>query len=307
MKCKECKAKIPDNSKYCRDCGALINDIRYDISKMNNYSPSAQNQTYPSVHNSFEQKQSSSQINKKTASYDPKFERLKSSAVILIVIIAIGLVATLVFSIADFSIDFTDNEDIFGEDLFVEEDIIPSSYADAVISYYNNIYDCDAYQFEEDFISHTAIDWAELYGNLYIGEAASGFSTEINYSDGTQLMSYRISEGFDKLNSQYPDDFVPYFFYIDTVLSVEIADADKHNAYDIIEKYISAAGLDAEEFIDFSLITEMYEVQVSITCENEECDYVFDIGTGVATVVLYDGEYMVLYDDIFIDGLLNSL
>ena len=273
MKCKECKEIIPDNKKYCPECGALLNNnIRYDIYNTNNYNPVPQKTVFQT-----ETEYTAPQKAKKSGS------EKRVLGIIVIVIAFISVFPTLIslFETAD-----VDN-------LLFEEVTVYNEYQDRAIEYIQNFYDSNTGHNYYDFNYSTTIDWDWLCSELPI------FSGVENTDDA-------ISEYFKIFCQDITDNNNENYVSTEYTItdSYELSEFEIYSYFDILNKKLAPYGLDAADYVDYDGIDNIYEVHLNVTGITETG---YSVNTSYQIIVVeYYGFFDVLYDDYFIDSFLSS-
>lgn len=299
MRCKECKEKIADNVKYCPECGALVNDIKYTIAPRTNYIPAPPAQ--PRQYTPYQPPQQQGRQTPPVTGTVPKMNKKLLYAIIAIVVVLVYVVM-ISLSTAQKHDDFYDYE------VNVEDSVYRYDNAEsAAIDYIYNIYDCDACQDTDVFLDDTALDWSSLFVSIYYNSFNPENEPLTGSDDSYGFVHGCISEQFDALNNDYEAGFEPYYFYTDVVSQVYIETSGSDYYCDLISKCVADMGLDASDYIDFDAITEIHEFSVDVSCEDTDCTQRFEIGTCTVAVAEINGDYKVLYDDMFIEKLLNAL
>ena len=171
MRCKECREKIPDNVKYCPECGALINEnVTYNYGR---YTQQSKSQPEPSYHEEDE--------TPRTFSFPKPDVRVRKPKLFAVILIAFAVIyaITILSQILSFN-----NSDIIFEEIFPVEDaeevIINDDYdadtsaAGTVFDYLSNITDCDVNQSSVYFCISSALDWESIYSDLFINNGGNG-------------------------------------------------------------------------------------------------------------------------------------
>lgn len=303
MRCKECREKISDNVKYCPECGALLNaNITYNIRPANNYPPvvSAPN----------------NEAHSEEPTYMPKipskgnFSGLRPASFIAVGVIFVVFALAFAFTAFEDSLFSEPDYDIFEDSIYLNSD-----FEYIASDYINNIVDCDAYQNVDTFNNSTAIDWEYMYTNLCNSEESQMtvvfdddfYADDYSYPAGYQLLNDEFYSLCEQLNSQYPEDFTPYYFYCNTVSTYELSYDEQQHYLTLISDYMEKAGLDINDYIYLSEISNMYQVEISVTAENYECSDTYELDT-FTVIVAQMGDYCeVLYDTECIDSLLASV
>ena len=280
MKCKECKEIIPDNRKYCPECGALLNNIKYDIYNTNNYNPVQQNTNYkPSPVYSAPKNAKKSFTNRK-------------EIVIIAIFIAFSIIPVL-FTL----FDSTDSEDgFFFENSFPVTPIY--EYENRAIDYVQNFFESEENQSYFDFNYNTTIDWDFLCADL---PAFSGIeNANENLREFFQVFCQNdINEIFRR------SEDIEYMEF-SRISSSTLSEYELDTYVDILNSKLSPYGLTAEDYFDYDGIENIYEVQVAASGMDNDNNTVVE---GFYTVIIAEsyGFYDVLYDDYFIENFIASI
>ena len=86
-----------------------------------------------------------------------------------------------------------------------------------------------------------------------------------------------------------------------------LSDSEFSAYYLLIKSRLGAAGLIADNYFDFDSVETAYNISCNVTVQNPENTDEYNLGTFRVIVVETDGQYSILYDDVFIQGLLDSL
>ena len=273
MKCKECKEIIPDNKKYCPECGALLNkNIRYDIYNTKNYDPEPQKTVFQTE-----------------TDYTPQKKVKKSGSekrvlgIIVIVIAVISVFPTLfsLFETAD-----VDN-------LLFEEVTVYNEYQDRAIEYILNFYDSDTGHNYYDFNYNTTIDWDYLCADLPV------FSGVENSDDA-------IAEYFKVFCQNETDSSTENYVSTEYTItdSYTLSEFEIYSYFDILNEKLAQYGLDAADYVDYDGIDNIYEVHLDVTGITEKG---YSVNTSYQIIVVESyGFFDVLYDDCFIENFLSS-
>lgn len=289
MKCKECREKIPDNVKYCPECGALINknggSFRYYQNNTDN------EHRYPEKSSQFPF-QNIPQKNRTSRSIP-----LKGILLIVIALIFGGSVLLLSFN------TMTD----WGSSVVVDIDEDLNYVENVAYDYAVNIVDCESFQSTDTFRTQTLIEWNLVCRDYFRNTPENTVTSAVNEEELFAKSENCLNSVFENINSRYNDDFEPFYFYL-TTLGVYSLSIDQTSFYhSIISSYLAGIGLDADTYYDRDQISNIYCVDFSVTAENDDCDETHEFGNiQVIVAQIYD-DYYVLYDDVFIQTLLDSI
>lgn len=277
MKCKECKEKIPDNTKYCPECGALLNNIKYDIYKTNTYDPTPQQPDYE-----VRPKYTAPKTTKKDVKKNP----------VLISIAIFVIISVIAFSFALF-------ESLESEDYFYEDAVISNEYEDRATDYIQNFFETDIRQDYNDFNFNTTIDWDYLCADL------PGYS-------GVEEIYDTLNEDFKDfckttVNELFPEDLnIAYMEYNITSSSL-LSEYELDTYIEILNSKLSPYGLTAEDYLDYEGIENIYEVEMVVNAIDDNYNIISDSQFYHMIIVESYGFFDVLYDDYFIENFLASV
>ena len=274
MKCKECKEIIPDNKKYCPECGALLNkNIRYDIYNTKNYNPVPQKTVLQTDSDYTAQKK----VKKSGAE-----KRVLGIIVIIIAVISVFPTLISLFKTAD-----VDN-------LLYEEVTVYNEYQDRAIEYIQNFYDSDAGHNYYDFNYNTTIDWDWL-------------CTELPIFSGVENADDAISEYFKIFCQNTTDSSIENYISTEYTItdSYELSEFEIYSYFDILNEKLEPSGLDIADYVDYDGIDNIYEVHLDVTGITETG---YSVNTSYQIIIVeYYGFFDVLYDDYFIDSFLSAI
>lgn len=273
MKCQECREKIPDNKKYCPECGALLNsNIKYDIYNTNNYDPVPQKTVFRTEPEYTAQK---------------KRKKYGSEKRIL------GIIAIIIVFISVFPtwISLLETTDI--QDVIFEEVTLYNEYEDRAIEYIQNFYDSDAGHNYYDFNYNTTIDWDWL-------------CTELPIFSGVENADDAISEYFKIFCQNTTDSSIENYISTEYTItdSYELSEFEIYSYFDILNEKLEPSGLDIADYVDYDGIDNIYEVHLDVTGITETG---YSVNTSYQIIIVeYYGFFDVLYDDCFIENFLSS-
>lgn len=303
MKCKECREKIPDNVKYCPECGALVNEkaeynYGYGNRNTSNYSPERQPLTPPVSQRPYTPVSHSGGRNKRKQFFP--FAPL----VVAVMIILIFLFVT-VNIVSDFnSFDMEEAVPEYFDGFNITDDV-----NNVALNYVDNIVDSDCMQLTDDFLMHSLIDW-ELVFKDYFSENTEYESMYQEIPDDENDYTFAESifqHGYDVINSRFTEDFVPYYFYTEIQECSLLSQSENQFYDDMISEYFERLGLDVNDYYDSVQIPNMYRARIYVTAENEDCDEIQDFGMIEVILAEFYDEYYVLYDDTYIQAILDSI
>ncbi|MBR5234511.1 MAG: hypothetical protein IKW03_09900 [Clostridia bacterium] len=309
MKCKECKENISSKVKYCPECGALVNDIKYNVLDYSRYSPQLQQEIQKNKAYTPEYDEETG----RPAVFNPDYNRnrksakinLKAPAIIIFVVIFLFVGLSFALNIID-EFDFSDIE---FEDAF---ELVPEFNIDSAEfvadEYVNNIMDSDCMQDSELFRTHSLIDWDLVFKDLanIKTESETGV-TEITDDEFFNFAEEPLRNAFDVINSKFTDDFTPFFFYSELRGRYLVTASERQNYIDILSEDFKAAGLNVYDYFDPSQLTDIYRCEYYVTAEDEDCTETQDYGMINVIVAEFYGEYYILYDSAYINTLLVSM
>lgn len=290
MKCKECHEKIPDNVKYCPECGALVNEHGGPFRYYQNNTDNANRHPEQSSQFPF---QNIPQKNRTSRSIP-----LKGILLIVIALIFGGSVLLSSFN------TMTD----WGSSVVVDIDEDLSYVENVAYDYAVNIVDCESFQSTDTFRTQTLIDWDLVCRDYFRNRTESGATAFAMSEDELYAESENCLRAvFESINSRYDEDFEPFNFYI-TTLGVYSMSVDQNSFYhSLISSYLTGFGLDAGTYYDRYQINNIYCVEFSVAAEDINSEAKHDFGNvQVIVAEIYD-DYYVLYDDVYIQTLLDSI
>ncbi len=299
MKCKECREKIPDNVKYCPECGALVNEHGGSFSyyRNNGNNNSRQNeQTYQFPLPQFTER--------KKASGNIPFIRILFF--VFIFIFGASVLLSSFNRVTD--LDISDSLELWNDSEVVVIDENLNSVENSAFDYVANIVDCEAFQSTDTFRTQTLIDWDLVCRDYFRNRTENGATASAMSEDELYAESENCLRAvFESINSRYDEDFEPFNFYI-TTLGVYSVSVDQNSFYhSLISSYLTGFGLDAGTYYDRYQINNVYCVEFSVAAEDINSEAKHDFGNvQVIVAEIYD-DYYVLYDDVYIQTLLDSI
>ncbi len=319
MKCKECKERIPDNVKYCPECGALINanagkhydstnvEYNYEHGNRNGYSSDKFPHT-PSVSHVPDNGQHfpSAPFNgRKTQKRYIPFAPLIVTLLIIFGFIAVASIAFSVFNRVE-NFEVTDAVPEYFDGFNIVDDV-----NNVALDYVNNIVDSDCMQSTDNFRMHSLIDWDLVFKDFFSNkpEYESLYQETVIDEDEDMyiLAENNLQYGFDIINSRFTDDFIPFYFYTDAFNRTLLSHTEMLFYFDMLSAHFENLGLDVNDYYDDEQISKMFRVQIDVSAENAECDETQEFGVVEVILAEFYGEYYVLYDDVYIATLLESV
>ena len=283
MKCKECKERIPDNVKYCPECGALANENGGSLRGVQTNGDDEKIPAFPQIPFTGSQRK----INLPHMS-------LLSLIIIVFIIFFAGFFAVSVFvNMADWSTPV---------EVYVEEDL--NMVESVAYDYASNIIDCESFQSVDTFRSQTLIEWELVCRDFY---RENFYESSLDESVCYEYAEDCMHNAFDLINSRYSIGFEPFNFYFECQGTRSLDNIESEYYFDLISSSLSSMDTDAEDYYDRDQIGNLYEVQYYVSTADENSYVWDDFGTINVIVAEIYGQYFVLYDDAYISTLLDSI
>lgn len=282
MRCKECREKIPDNVKYCPECGALINDIKYTINNTTKYAPPVNQNTYTSPY------EEEKPVKKNIFQHMPKNKNNFSVSVIITIVIFVLVFAFNALEEINFNQDFFENNNT----VYPENDMIISE-AYLYTQCFTDAADGNPY---EDFTYHCAVCWDYIFSNEF-AENDDEFFTQ-----GNILAEEKFNNFIAETKLSATRDYTSCVVMLNNVSSVDYDTFE--NALSEFSKRFSA--------IDTDYLSSLYSYDNAfiITGTVDFIDYETrstkseDI---YMVMINNEGHYELVYDNIFMEAFLDYI
>lgn len=309
MTCKSCGANIPDNSKFCPDCGepntAYVQPPQQQAPDYPNASqPDYNNQSLnnaPVNSNDMPIYTPSAPDKKPTGKVKATAKEILTRVIVSVVVIAIGTIASSIFY---------SNRKGSG-------DAPENAYEQVAVDYISNIMntvdtntftDLCAIDFEAvytDMVAYYSTLYSITAEDYYAGISESYGSTITNEAEMLNADLKLINEGWqDAIYEEFGSNTVNCS--VDSVselseISLQTKITNINTTFVYFEKSL-------DDYIDTSAIEEAYEVKVEIVIDGSKVSTEYtNVDTFLTTVVKINGEYKVLFDDSAIDTLLSLM
>lgn len=291
MRCKDCREKIPDNVKYCPECGALVNDIKYTI---NNNTVFATQPVNTPVSPSVQQESQNAPQTKRYPDYraNQTKKMARNGIIALFAIIFLCIAISVVYEEFSSTINsFSDNDEFSVEYTTIE---------DVAYSYVYNILDAADMPYYDDFNYYTTIDWDCFFADLT--------GDEDGYTRAQETYNSFTAE--NKLFDSLPDEYEYYIVYTESVTESEYT--DNHSYINMFDSLIRPLSLSSVNYIPYSDIQKISIVSFGIDFYDEKDELITSEYVDVTVVCqgasyYSSGYYDVLYDNFFMDDFITSL
>lgn len=318
MNCKECGAKIPEGTKYCPDCGAIVNNYSQPNGQpqMNyNYSgaqhPNQNSQpVYPGQSHTNNQPSYPGQIDENgmpvyTSPGNQPSGKKKTNAKNIILRIVISVVVFAVASVI--SSIFYSNRSSSGSEP-------ENSYEQLAVEYIDNMINGANTQI---FMNASALNYETVYSDMvdyycYAYETTiEDYYASMSEQYGTTIATaHQMVQADIELINEYWKEAIEEEFGVNTVScsidSVDtLSDAELQSTIDLVNDYLAVIELTVDDYINTASITEAYEIDVEIVIDGSKIsDEYTNVDTFSTTVIKINGEYKVFYDEYLIDTML---
>lgn len=325
MKCKECGAKIPDNKKFCIDCGAWVNPPEERQCIHNSYYEPERYRYTPSVSKNYEQRDSNPSAYNKNSNKNHKIYKGVTLAGIVIAIFAVFIASMLMLNTVDklFPVDSW-NEDLFTDSIIIADDIKSVDFNDGYADEQEQL----ALEYVENYVKgmdyatfdkFTALDTEKVYTDIMNNHIKyNGFTTEEQfYNDLQDIYEEPVSDiqGYISADlKSVANSKLEYFadMYNTQDISYAVTYSCKiygNSLYDYYYRYtdeiLADAGKKTSDYLpDYNDMTNIYDIGVDfIINDGYETYYetvwlvVADAGNGPE----------IVYDELLIDEMLNTI
>ena len=295
MRCKECREKIPDNTrKYCPECGALIKNVKYNIDDTkkyaqpglpNNYEDfyedkKAQNQSYEDFYGKETNKQ------KKLPKVFPNIPKSRKASLLIFIAILLFAFTVSVFDELNYEENIFSNEEI----VYINTDA--TVLADAC-SYITCFTDFDKDFSFEDFDYYTIIDWQTVFSEEFSINDSSA-------DNGYELAKNKFNEFMEKSKHSSTIDYSSGVATLDFVVSAD--EATFTEACKKISTYCPSIDIESVKALFNDNETYLVTGEISFidyTTQQPRTEK-------IALVMIENGDfYEVVYDNIFMDAFLK--
>lgn len=293
MNCKYCGNPVDEGYIFCSNCGGRTQDENIQQTDPNPAMPMT-----PPVYN-----YGANPVNEETLKKKKKQTKIIVTVVISVFVLFMILGGVGGYFLSRYILDNMNKPE-------TEYEILAYDYVENYISTgdftsFENSSAVDFSAIYEEMASFYSEYW-EVTEEEYYQWLSDDYYTTITNSD--ELIKADFDYIFDSFTEIVDEEFGVHTYEIYMSSSEEMSAEDIEYFYEKIDGYLSQLDLSIEDFIDKSLVTEAYSVQIEYYIKGEKTSVEYsDYSFGEIIVINYGGEYKVLYDDYLIDWLYEMM